>query len=119
MPHNPAWLVNLYPNDLKSQIRELVQHGYAVTVQDKETAQLVRKKSFSFIFAFVTGFIPYLCYYLWKRDSIVYLDVTTQKPDPNWKRTESSPAKTMLKVAGIAFGAIFLMGIIAGIFQSS
>jgi hypothetical protein len=118
MPHNPAWLINKYPNDLKAQIRDLVEHGYVVTLQDKESAQLIRKRSFSCLFALLTGIVPYLCYYMWKRDYIVYLDLSSQKPDPNWEKNKPSQFKTFLKVAGIVVGALLVLGMISALFDS-
>lgn len=84
--YNPQWLVNRYPNDLQSQVRILVQRGYTVTHQDAKTAQLTRKKKFSFLIAFLSlfvfgvGFLFYLIWYLAKRDEALYLELDKQQP---------------------------------------
>lgn len=91
MSHNPAWLINKHPKDLKAQIKELTSKGYAVTVQDATTAQLMRRKQFSCLIAtlsfffFGIGFFLYLFYFLAQRDETIYLDLSTQEYDSNWK----------------------------------
>lgn len=119
MAHNPAWLVNKHPNDLKAQIRELVQNGYAITVQDKTSAQLVRKKQFSCLIAtlslcfFGIGFFIYLFYYLAQRDGVVYLDLETQHPDPHWKESATKQRTTNMKLIAAGVGSVFLLSAIA------
>jgi hypothetical protein len=84
--YNPQWLVNRFPNDLKAQVRFLVQQGYTVTHQDEKSAQLMRKKQFSCLIAFLTlfifgvGFLLYLIWFLAKRDETIYLEIDQQKP---------------------------------------
>lgn len=113
MPHNPPWLINRHPNDLKAQIKELVQSGYVVTIQDKTSAQLVRKKHFSCLIAtlsflfFGIGFFIYLFYFLAKKDEIVYLDIEGQEYDPNWNQSVGSRVekeKKILKVIAWVVG---------------
>ncbi len=79
-PVNPQWLVNKFPNDLKAQVRYLVSNGYHVVSQDDKTAQLIKPKKFSCLFCLVTGFLPYLIWYLAKRDGTIYLDSSVQSP---------------------------------------
>lgn len=118
MAHNPAWLVNKHPKDLKAQIRELVQNGYTVTVQDKTSAQLVRKKQFSCLIAtlsfcfFGVGFFIYLFYFLAQRDEVVYLDLETQHPDPHWKEKAAKQRSTNMKLIAASVGGVFLLSAI-------
>lgn len=99
MAHNPGWLINKHPKDLKAQIKELTSKGYVVTVQDTTTAQLVRRKQFSCLvatlsfFFFGIGFFIYLFYFLAQRDETIYLDLSTQEYDPNWKAKEDLAKK--------------------------
>jgi len=109
MSHNPQWLVNKHPKDLKAQIKELVGKGYTVTLQDAGSAQLVQKKSFSCLFALLTGVIPYALYYMSKRDYTVYLDTETQTPDPNGIIKEPNPSIWLLKAVAIFFGVMFFI----------
>ena len=112
MSHNPAWLINKYPKDLKAQIKELVERGYTVTVQDKTSAQLVRKKEFSCLigllsfFFFGIGFFLYLIYFLAQKDSIVYLDIKNQELDPDWEKKEKLARQKYAVRVAIVFGAI-------------
>ncbi len=117
MAHNPQWLVNKHPKNLKAQIKELVQHGYTVTLQDSSSAQLIRKKSFSCLFAIVTGIIPYALYYMAKNDYTVYLDLDTQIPDPNGTKKEPSQMILLLKVCGIIFIVLISISAIVGFIQ--
>ncbi len=117
MAHNPQWLVNKHPKNLKAQIKELVEHGYTVTLQDTGTAQLIRKKSFSCLFALITGVIPYALYYMAKNDYTVYLDLDTQTPDPNGTKKEPSQMMLLLKVCGIIFIVLISVGAIVGFIQ--
>lgn len=81
---NPSWIVSKHPRDLKAQIREAVQLGYHLTQQTSTTAQLVRAKQFSCLFAtlwflvFGIGFLIYLFYYMAKKDDVIYLDLDGQ-----------------------------------------
>lgn len=117
MAHNPAWVVNKHPNNLKAQIKELVEHGYTVTLQDSSSAQLVRKKSFSCLFALITGVIPYALYYMAKNDYTVYLDLDNQHPDPDGTKKEPSQMMLLLKVCGIIFIALISVGAIVGFIE--
>jgi|GEM_PF-3254381 hypothetical protein len=120
--HNPAWLINKHPKDLKAQIKELVERGYSVTVQDSTTAQLVYKKHFSCLLATISffflgiGFFIYLFYYLAQRDSIIYLDLETQELDPDWEKKEKEAThkrtiKTIIIVSIIVFGFLMLISL--------
>ena len=117
MAHNPAWVVNKHPNNLKAQIKELVEHGYTVTLQDSSSAQLVRKKSFSCLFALITGVIPYALYYMAKNDYTVYLDLDSQHPDPRGTTKEPSQMMLLLKVCGLIFIALISVGAIVGFIE--
>jgi hypothetical protein len=118
MAHNPAWLVNKHPKDLKAQIRELTQNGYTVTVQDKTSAQLVRKKQFSCLVAtlglltFTIGFWLYLFYFLAQRDETIYLDLETQHPDPHWKEKAAKQRSTNMKLIAAGVGGVILLSAI-------
>lgn len=83
---NPQWLVNRFPKDLKAQIRYLVGKRYQVIHQENESAQLLKKKTFSCLFCLITGIIPYGIWYMAKRDNAVYLDMSDQSPTPLGKR---------------------------------
>lgn len=61
---NPQWLVNRFPKDLKAQIRYLVGKRYQVIHQENESAQLLKKKTFSCLFCLITGIIPYGIWYM-------------------------------------------------------
>ena len=86
MPQNPQWLVNQYPHDLKAQIKFLVNRGYTVVSQTDKTAQLIKKKHFSFLIAILglllwgVGLIIYIIYYISKKDETIYLDLEAQVP---------------------------------------
>ncbi len=81
---NPPWLVEMFPQNLQAQITYLTLHKYVLIFQNEKTAQLVRRKRFSFLIAFVgvllwfIGFIVYLIWYLAKEDDTIYLDISTQ-----------------------------------------
>lgn len=122
MSHNPAWLVNTHPGDLKGQIKTLVERGYTVTMQDKTTAQLVKKKQFSCLIAtlsflfFGIGFFLYLFYFLAQRDTIVYLDLDTQQPDPHWKDKEKAGRKRFWIGITVIFGFIMFVSVLGALF---
>jgi uncharacterized membrane protein len=70
------------PNDpLQAHIDWYVQQGYRVVSQTEASAQLVKPKAFSFVWALLwflllgVGLIVYLLYYASKRDKTVYLTV--------------------------------------------
>lgn len=117
MAHNPSWVVNKHPNNLKAQIKELVDYGYVVTLQDASTAQLVRKKSFSCLFALLTGVLPYALYYMAKKDYTIYLDLESQHPDPNGIKKEPSQAIFLLKGIGIIILALMTIGAFIGFIE--
>ncbi len=83
---NPTWLVEMFPQNLQAQITYLTLHKYVLLFQNEKTAQLVRRKKFSFLIAFIgvllwfIGFIVYLIWYLAKEDDTIYLDISTQPP---------------------------------------
>jgi hypothetical protein len=66
---------------LDEEVMRVVRQGYQVRARTQTTAQLVRPKKFSFIWALVwfllfgIGLIVYLLYYWGKRDQTVYLEV--------------------------------------------
>lgn len=93
-------------------MRELIEQGYTVTLQDASSAQLMKKKNFSCLFALITGVIPYALYYMWKQDGTVYLDLETQKPDPHWKEKEAAGKKRFWIGVVVIFGVIMLFSII-------
>ncbi len=82
---NPTWLVSQAPGNLKAQIKIAIGKGYHVVSETSTTAQLVRKKKFSCLFAtlwlfvFGIGFLIYLFWYLAKKDEMIYLDIEAQK----------------------------------------
>lgn len=81
---NPYWLVNTAPRNLKAQIARAIQSGYQVMYETPTTAQLVKKKQFSCLFAtlwflvFGIGFLIYLFWYMAKQDEVIYLDIEAQ-----------------------------------------
>lgn len=115
MAHNPAWLINKHPKNLKAQIKELTGRGYVVTVQDSTTAQLVRRKQFSCLIAtlsflfFGVGFFLYLFYFLAQRDETIYLDLDTQEPDPHWQEKQKAGNKRFWLIIGSFFGFFFVV----------
>jgi len=66
---------------LQREISRYLKRGFRVVSQTETTAQLVKPKSFSFLWAFLwllmlgVGLIVYLIYYWSKRDETVYLEV--------------------------------------------
>lgn len=66
---------------LQRQIADLTRKGYRVVSQTDTTAQLVKPKTFSFLWAIIwflalgIGLLVYLIYYWSKRDQTVYLEV--------------------------------------------
>ena len=71
-----------HPNmALVREIQRLVHKGYQVIQQTNTSAQLVKKKKFSFFWAFMwfllmgVGILVYIFYYMAKRDQLVYLQV--------------------------------------------
>ena len=70
---------------LEERIGQLVRHGYRVTSRTETTAQLVKPKEFSLLWALVwllvtlcvfgLGIIIYLFYYLAQKDQTAYLEV--------------------------------------------
>lgn len=91
---NPEWLVKLFPQNLQAQVTYLTLHKYILLFQNEKSAQLLRKKKFSFLIALVSvllifvyaafGFACLLIYIIWylaKGDETIYLDVSAQ-PTP-------------------------------------
>jgi uncharacterized BrkB/YihY/UPF0761 family membrane protein len=68
-------------NILDDEVRHYVQRDYRVESRTPTTAQLVRPKKFSFLWAllwfllFGIGILIYVAYYLAKSDQTVYLEV--------------------------------------------
>ena len=68
---------------LQEHINWYVGQGYLVQSQTETAAQLVKKKAFSFMWAFLwflffgIGLLIYIFYYMTKRDKLVYLTVVT------------------------------------------
>ena len=66
---------------LDAEVMKYVRMGYEVRARTQTTAQLVKPKKFSFIWALVwfllfgIGLIIYLLYYWGKRDQAIYLEV--------------------------------------------
>lgn len=125
MAHNPGWLINKHPKDLKAQIKELTSKGYVVTVQDQTTAQLVRRKQFSCLvaalsfFFFGIGFLLYLFFYLAQSDDTIYLDLSTQEYDPNWNKKTKKSYKKLVMGFVYAFGLFLLICVISSFFRSN
>jgi len=66
---------------LQQEINKYVRRGFRVVSQTSTTAQLVKPKKFSFLWAalwllvFGVGIFIYLLYYAAKRDKQVYIEV--------------------------------------------
>jgi hypothetical protein len=66
---------------LDAEVMKYARRGYEVRSRTQTTAQLVKPKKFSFIWALVwfllfgIGLIVYLLYYWGKRDQTIYLEV--------------------------------------------
>jgi hypothetical protein len=66
---------------LDAEVMKYARMGYEVHSRTQTTAQLVKPKKFSFIWALVwfllfgIGLIVYLLYYWGKRDQTIYLEV--------------------------------------------
>lgn len=66
---------------LDAEVMRYARQGYQVRARAQTTAQLVKPKKFSFIWALVwfllfgIGIIVYLLYYWGKRDQTIYLEV--------------------------------------------
>ena len=84
---------------LEERIGQLVRHGYRVISRTQTTAQLVKPKEFSLLWAllwllvtlcvFGLGILIYLFYYLAQKDTTVYLEVDPYgqaKVTPEWAR---------------------------------
>lgn len=69
---------------LQSEVQRYIGRGFRVISQTETTAQLVRPKRFSFLWAFLwllafgIGLIVYLFWYWSRRDETVYLQVDEQ-----------------------------------------
>jgi uncharacterized BrkB/YihY/UPF0761 family membrane protein len=74
---------------LRQEIDQLVRDGYRVVAETETSAQLVKPKVFSFVWALIWflllgfGLLIYIFYYLAKKDTTVYLSVT---PDGSIQR---------------------------------
>jgi len=69
---------------LQNEVQKYIRQGFRVISQTETTAQLVRPKRFSFLWAFLwllllgVGLIVYLLWYWSRRDETVYLQVDEQ-----------------------------------------
>lgn len=124
---NPQWLISQAPRDLKAQIQKAISCGYHVMSQTATTAQLVRKKEFSCLFAvlslffFGIGFLFYIFYYLAKKDDAIYLDIETQPSKEEMremmKKQSQLPWHKKYPFATI-LGALLLLFIVIAIISS-
>lgn len=79
---------------LDKEVRKYAERGYRVVSRGVTTAQLVKPKKFSFIWAllwflvFGVGILVYLFYYAAKQDQTIYLEV-----DENGKVISPDTAK--------------------------
>lgn len=70
---------------LQERINHYVAKGYRVVSQTETSAQLVRPKTFSFVWAFLwfllfgVGLLVYILYYATKKDRALYLYVEDGK----------------------------------------
>ncbi len=68
--------------NLRGEIDRRVRQGYRVVSETETSAQLIKPKVFSFVWAFVwflflgVGVLVYIFYYMAKKDQTVYLRVT-------------------------------------------
>ena len=68
---------------LDREITKYIKRGFRVTARTDTTAQLIKPKKFSFLWAFLwllcfgVGVFVYLIYYWSKRDETAYLEVTS------------------------------------------
>jgi hypothetical protein len=117
---NPAWLISQAPKDLKAQIHAAVLQGFTVASQTKTTAQLIRPKKFSCLFAtlwlfvFGIGFLIYLFYYLSKKDDAIYLDITTQPSKEEIPKVVYAlpSSRAILMTIGFFVGVCVLFGLL-------
>ena len=71
--------------ELARAIQGYVRAGYRVTEQTATTAQLVRPKRFSCLWAtlwlcvMVVGLLVYILYYMSKRDDTIYLQIVNDR----------------------------------------
>lgn len=120
---NPLWLIAQAPADLKGQIRLAMQYGFHVTSQTATTAQLLRAKKFSFLFAVLwllflgIGLLVYVLYYVSKSDDTIYLDLDTQPSGEELLKAKGAngPGLSAGKIALIVLGAFVAMVVIAGL----
>ena len=70
---------------LQNEINDYVRRGFIVQSQTETSAQLVKPKVFSFVWAFIwflllgVGVLVYIFYYMSKNDQTVYLSVEDGK----------------------------------------
>jgi hypothetical protein len=75
---------------LRAEIDRLIRDGYRVVSETETSAQLVKPKAFSFIWALIWflllgfGVLIYIFYYMAKKDTVVYL---TTGPDGSIQQT--------------------------------
>lgn len=67
---------------LNVEIRRYLDQGYRVQSATETTAQMVKPKKFSLLWALVwflvvpfVGVVPYILYYLAKKDRLVYIEI--------------------------------------------
>lgn len=82
---------------IDAKVRRYVRRGYIVQSRTDTSAQLVKPKKFSFLWAFAwflcfgVGLLVYLLYYWAKRDHTVYLSVKSPERVTTQKRRGNSP----------------------------
>jgi uncharacterized membrane protein len=70
---------------LAFEIQRYIKKGFRVTTQTNTTAQLIKPKHFSFLWAFLwfllagIGLLVYVIYYMAKKDEIIYLQVVNDQ----------------------------------------
>lgn len=102
---------------LDAKIRRYVRKGYVVQSQTDTSAQLVKPKKFSFLWAFVwlmffgVGILVYLLYYWAKRDHVVYLSTGSSKRVATQKHRGNSRLWTLAIFALLTL--VFLCMIVA------
>lgn len=101
---------------LDAKVRRYVRRGYIVQSQTDTSAQLVKPKKFSFLWAlawflcFGVGLLVYLLYYWAKRDHVVYLSVTPADRVATQKRRGNSILWSL--AVGVLLVLVFLCVIV-------
>jgi hypothetical protein len=78
-------MTGVYSAVLDAEIAKYIRQGYRLTARSDTSAQLVKPKKFSFIWAIIwlilglgVGFFIYLAWYLAKKEHAIYLTVDAQ-----------------------------------------